>query len=138
MQNGEKKVWNSDVLHRGRFIIIWNSPINNVNIDDDHVNTAYSSGTNAYDNDVNCESVKCAKDCYSNDHVIKTSNVPNEQSTVRSAKTKGMQIAHLNIVTLPGHFDEFISLMQDNEFDIMSLSETRLDEYNQGSIVQHS
>ena len=41
-----------------------------------------------------------------------------------------MQIAHLNIVTLPGHFDEFISLMQDNEFDIMSLSETRLDEYD--------
>ena len=29
MQNGEKKVWNSDVLHRGRFIIIWNSPIYN-------------------------------------------------------------------------------------------------------------
>ena len=105
-----------------------NGEINNVNIYD-HVNTAYS-GTNAYDNDENCDSVKYAKDCYSNDNVIKTSNVPNEQSTVRSAKTKGMQIAHLNIVTLPGHFDELISLMQDNEFDIMSLSETRLDEYD--------
>ena len=107
-----------------------NGEINNVNIDD-HVNTVYSSGTNAYYNDENCDCVNYAKDCYSNDYVIKTSNVPNEQSTVRGAiKTKGMQIAHLNIITLPGHFDEFISLMQDNEFDIMSLSETRLDEYD--------
>ena len=33
MQNGEKKVWNSDVLHRGRFIIFWNSPLQHEDIE---------------------------------------------------------------------------------------------------------
>ena len=41
-----------------------------------------------------------------------------------------MQIAHLSIVNLPGHFDEFISLMYNNDFDTVSLSETRHGEFD--------
>ncbi|XP_072023357.1 uncharacterized protein [Amphiura filiformis] len=45
------------------------------------------------------------------------------------SKKKGMCIAHLNISTLPGHFDEFQSIMYGNSYDIMGLAETRLDYY---------
>ena len=41
-----------------------------------------------------------------------------------------MQIAHLSIVNLPGQIDEFISLMYNNDFNIMSLSKTRHGEFD--------
>lgn len=38
----------------------------------------------------------------------------------------GLKISHLNIRSLPAHFDEFRILMHDNPFDIMCLTETWL------------
>ena len=56
-----------------------------------------------------------------NDNDIEVNSVLNRNFTKEDCPVRknGMQIAHLNIATLPGHFDEFISLMMDNDYDIM-------------------
>ena len=57
-------------------------------------------------------------------------NVFSVQNSKKPKQKKGLCIAHLNIATLPGHYDEFKFLMHGNSYDIMGLSETRLDYYN--------
>jgi len=56
-------------------------------------------------------------------------NVFSVQNSKKPKQKKGLCIAHLNIATLPGHYDEFKFLMHGNSYDIMGLSETRLDYY---------
>jgi len=44
------------------------------------------------------------------------------------SKTKGFNIAHLNVVTLTGKIDEFRHMLKNYHVHVMALSETRLDE----------
>ena len=41
-------------------------------------------------------------------------------------KKKGLKICHLNVQSLPGHFEEIRALMHINKFDMFAMSETWL------------
>ena len=51
---------------------------------------------------------------------------PNPGWTCSALNQKGLKIAHLNVRSLPRHFDEFKILMHDNPFDVICLTETWL------------
>ena len=51
---------------------------------------------------------------------------PNPGWTYPVLNSPGLTIVHLNIRSLPKHFDEFKIFMNDNPFDVMCLSETWL------------
>ena len=92
---------------------------------DHHVNESLSYTDNLHDsNNINIDN------CELNDEFKSLELNQDDGNHGNMSKNKnGMKIAHLNIATLPSHFDDFFALMMDNDFDVIGLAETRLAEY---------
>lgn len=78
-------------------------------------------------------SLKLAKTCQIQQHCLLATLVllsgdiqPNPRWSHAALNKSGLKIAHLNVLSLSKHRDEFQILMQENPFDVMCLTETWL------------
>ena len=61
-----------------------------------------------------------------------------DKPTPTQKSTKGIQIGHLNIRSLPNKIDEVRIIMNEQHFDILAISETWLSDHIHSEIVHIS